>query len=117
MRFERELRSRILTVTSHATLMGLEGPLPDWRRARDVALATPGVRAAVPYVESRAMLAAAAKLAGTQVQLFADFEKAVPNHVYQSIGFRLVAKHQHSLLQWFQHCSSTPGDDAPKQHE
>ncbi len=66
--FERELRSRILTVTSHATLMGLEGPLPDWRRARDVALATPGVRAAVPYVESRAMLAAAAKLAGTQVR-------------------------------------------------
>jgi lipoprotein-releasing system permease protein len=66
--FERELRSRILTVTSHATLMGLEGPLPDWRRARDVALATPGVKAAVPYVESRAMLAASARLAGTQVR-------------------------------------------------
>ena len=29
--FERELRERILNVTSHATLMGLEGPLPDWR--------------------------------------------------------------------------------------
>ena len=29
--FERELRSRILSVTSHATLMGLEGTLPDWR--------------------------------------------------------------------------------------
>lgn len=66
--FERELRSRILTVTSHATLMGLEGPMPDWRRAREVALATPGVLAAIPYVESRAMLAAAAKLAGTQVR-------------------------------------------------
>ena len=29
--FERELRSRILSVTSHATLMGLHGTLPDWR--------------------------------------------------------------------------------------
>jgi len=66
--FERELRSRILTVTSHATLMGLEGPLPDWRRAREVALATPGVLAAVPYIESRAMVSAAAKLAGAQVR-------------------------------------------------
>ncbi len=49
--FERELRSRILSVTSHATLMGLEGALPDWRAAREVALRTPGVREAVPYVE------------------------------------------------------------------
>ena len=66
--FERELRSRILSVTSHATLMGLEGPLPDWRMAREVALSTPGVLAAVPYIESRAMVSAAAKLAGVQVR-------------------------------------------------
>jgi lipoprotein-releasing system permease protein len=66
--FERELRSRILSVTSHATLMGLEGPLPDWRRAREVALSTPGVQAAVPYIESRAMVSAVAKLAGVQVR-------------------------------------------------
>ncbi len=41
--FERELRARILSVTSHATLMGLDGALPDWRAARAVALRTPGV--------------------------------------------------------------------------
>ena len=39
--FESELRSRILTVTSHATLMGLEGPLPDWRRAQEMAITMP----------------------------------------------------------------------------
>jgi lipoprotein-releasing system permease protein len=55
--FEKELRSRILSVTSHATLMGLEGPLSDWQAARSRALATPGVRAAVPYIEAQAMLA------------------------------------------------------------
>jgi lipoprotein-releasing system permease protein len=55
--FERELRSRILSVTSHATLMGFDGTLEDWRKARDAALRQPGVVAAAPYVEEQAMLA------------------------------------------------------------
>ena len=66
--FEHELRGRILTVTSHATLMGLEDSLPDWRRARERAAAMPGVTGAVPYVEKRAMLAAGMKLAGAQLR-------------------------------------------------
>jgi len=66
--FERELRSRILSVTSHATLMGLEGPLVEWQTARSTALATPGVVAAVPYIEQQAMLAQGQHLAGTQLR-------------------------------------------------
>jgi lipoprotein-releasing system permease protein len=66
--FEHELRSRILTVTSHATLMGLEGPLPDWRQAQQRAAAMPGVTGAAPYIEDRAMLAAGTHLAGTQLR-------------------------------------------------
>jgi len=66
--FERELRSRILSVTSHATLMGLEGPLVEWQNARSTALATPGVVAAVPYIEQQAMLAQGQHLAGTQLR-------------------------------------------------
>jgi lipoprotein-releasing system permease protein len=54
--FERELRSRILAVTSHATLTGLEGALPDWRAARSAAQGLPGVRGAVPFVEAQAMI-------------------------------------------------------------
>jgi lipoprotein-releasing system permease protein len=54
--FERELRSRILAVTSHATLTGLEGALPDWRAARSAAQELPGVRSAVPFVEAQAMI-------------------------------------------------------------
>jgi lipoprotein-releasing system permease protein len=54
--FERELRSRILAVTSHATLTGLEGALPDWRAARSAAQELPGVRGAVPFVEAQAMI-------------------------------------------------------------
>ncbi len=74
--FEAELRQRILSVTSHATLMGLEGPLPDWREARERAQQTPGVVAAVPYVESRAMLAAGQRLAGAQLRGILPAEEA-----------------------------------------
>ena len=54
--FERELRSRILSVTSHATLMGLRGTLPEWRSVQKVAAKMPEVIAAVPYIESEALL-------------------------------------------------------------
>jgi len=66
--FESELRARILTVTSHATLMGLEGPLPDWRRVQQRAATMPGVTGTAPYIEARAMLAAGTRLAGTQLR-------------------------------------------------
>ncbi|NDE00763.1 MAG: lipoprotein-releasing ABC transporter permease subunit [Gammaproteobacteria bacterium] len=66
--FERELRSRILSVTSHATLMGLEGTLPDWQGARERALATPGVTHAVPYIEAQAMIAHGSRVLGTAIR-------------------------------------------------
>ncbi len=66
--FERELRSRILAVTSHATLMGLEGTLDDWQQAREVAVARPGVLQAVPYIEARGMIAAGPRVQGTLVR-------------------------------------------------
>ena len=55
--FEREIRSRILSVTSHATLVGIEGNLSDWQDVRAKVLKQPGVEAASPYVEEQAMLA------------------------------------------------------------
>jgi lipoprotein-releasing system permease protein len=66
--FERELRTRILAVTSHATLMGLNGTLPDWRALQQKVRAQPGVLAAVPYVESQAMFANGRRMAGADVR-------------------------------------------------
>jgi lipoprotein-releasing system permease protein len=66
--FERELKTRILTVTSHATLTGLEGSLKDWRRDQAQALQMPGVVAAVPYIEAQALLMHGAHTAGTTVR-------------------------------------------------
>jgi lipoprotein-releasing system permease protein len=65
---DHELRSRILKVAAHATLMGLEGPLPDWREVQQRAGALPGVTAAVPYIEERGMLSAGRALAGVQLR-------------------------------------------------
>jgi lipoprotein-releasing system permease protein len=66
--FERELRIRMLSVTSHATLMGLQGALPDWQGARAAALRQPGVIAAVPYIEAQALLIHGAHVAGSGVR-------------------------------------------------
>jgi lipoprotein-releasing system permease protein len=66
--FERELRNRILAVTSHATMVGLDGTLADWRAVQDAARHQPGVQAAVPYIESQAMLAHGSAMAGAKVR-------------------------------------------------
>jgi lipoprotein-releasing system permease protein len=56
--FERELRSRILSITSHATLTAFSAGLPDWRPALERASAQPGVVGVAPYVEGEALLIA-----------------------------------------------------------
>ncbi len=66
--FGRELKTRILSVTSHATLMGWDGYLTDWRAAQSEALKMPGVLAAAPYLEEQALLTHGAHTAGTTIR-------------------------------------------------
>ncbi|MGH8324401.1 MAG: ABC transporter permease, partial [Steroidobacteraceae bacterium] len=66
--FERDIRSRILSVTAHATLMGLEGNLSSWQTVQREVLQQPGVVAAAPYIEEQAMLANGASIAGATVR-------------------------------------------------
>lgn len=66
--FEHELRQRILSMTSHATLMGLRGKLEDWPRVRAEALKDPAVLAAVPYVEDQGMLVNGERVSGVQIR-------------------------------------------------
>jgi lipoprotein-releasing system permease protein len=66
--FGRELRTRILSVTSHATLTSLDGNLSDWQTAQVQAMKLPGVIAAVPYIEEQALLTHGARSAGTVVR-------------------------------------------------
>ncbi|MCO6059340.1 lipoprotein-releasing ABC transporter permease subunit [Pseudomonas sp. MOB-449] len=53
--FQKEMRSRILGMVSHATL-GAEQPLSDWRLVADAAMKHPEVVGAVPFAELEGML-------------------------------------------------------------
>jgi lipoprotein-releasing system permease protein len=66
--FETELRSRILSVTSHATLLGEGESLVDWRKAQEQALKMAGVKSAVPFIEEWAMVAAGRRLTGVKLR-------------------------------------------------
>jgi lipoprotein-releasing system permease protein len=66
--FERELRTRILAVTSHATIAGLNGTLSDWRAVQTAARRQSEVQAVVPYIESQAMFAHGTAMAGANVR-------------------------------------------------
>jgi len=66
--FERELRNRILSVTSHGTLSGIEGSITDWQAIQRAALKQPGVQAAVPYIEEQAMLSNSVNVAGATIR-------------------------------------------------
>jgi lipoprotein-releasing system permease protein len=66
--FERELRSRMLAVTSHATITGLNGSLSDWQSLQQRLRQSKGVQAVVPYIESQAMLANGPRMAGASVR-------------------------------------------------
>jgi lipoprotein-releasing system permease protein len=66
--FERELRNRILSVTSHGTLSGIEGSIPNWRSMQQSVLKQPGIQAAVPYIEQQSMLSNGVNVAGATVR-------------------------------------------------
>ena len=66
--FERELRERILSVTSHATISAFSGGLPDWEAMRARAIRHPQVAAAAPYIEGQAMLISGREVSGVMLE-------------------------------------------------
>ena len=66
--FERELRSRILSVTAHATVTGLQGSFGNWQAASSKALQDHEVLAAVPFIDAQAILAHGQHVVGAQIR-------------------------------------------------
>ena len=66
--FGRELRTRILSVTSDGTIMGLHGAIPDWQAVQKRVEHEPGVHVAVPYVEQQSMLTHGQHITGASVR-------------------------------------------------
>jgi lipoprotein-releasing system permease protein len=54
--FEEVLRTRILSLTAHATIAGAQGRIENWRPDLDKLAHFPGVAGAAPYIEEQGML-------------------------------------------------------------
>ena len=65
--FELELRSRILSLTSHASISGFGAGLSDWQTLAGKARENPEILEAAPYVEDQVLLVAKDKSSGAAV--------------------------------------------------
>ncbi len=63
--FERELRSRILGMASHATISAVGGSLEDWPEVSKQVGGHPDVLGFAPYIEGEGMVRAGKELTGT----------------------------------------------------
>jgi lipoprotein-releasing system permease protein len=76
--FEEELRTRILSLTAHATIAGLEGRISNWRPAERKLSDFPGVVAAAPYIEEQGLVTHGDRSAGILMRgILPDLERKV----------------------------------------
>ncbi|MEE8428590.1 MAG: lipoprotein-releasing ABC transporter permease subunit [Gammaproteobacteria bacterium] len=66
--FEQELRDRILSMTSHATIQGVEGPLADWQDIAATAREEGRVVGVAPFVRGETMLVHDQQVSGAMIR-------------------------------------------------
>ncbi|MBT5744712.1 MAG: lipoprotein-releasing system transmembrane subunit LolC, partial [Gammaproteobacteria bacterium] len=66
--FEKELRERILGMAAHASLLGMEEGLPEWRQLADTAMEHEQVLGVAPYIEGQGMLSRGDQAVGVMVR-------------------------------------------------
>ena len=78
--FERELKDRLLTMTAHANIEGLEGELQDWRGMATTAAGNERVESSAPYVSGQSLLVFGEQLSGAELRgIEPDAENRVSN--------------------------------------
>ncbi|HEX3409385.1 MAG TPA: lipoprotein-releasing ABC transporter permease subunit [Candidatus Binataceae bacterium] len=65
---ESELRTRLLSLTAHATLNASGAPISDWRTRIQQLQGSPGLLAAAPFLDTDAMLSRAPSMSGAIVR-------------------------------------------------
>ena len=63
--FEKELTSRILGMAAHASVIGRDKKMDDWRSLADIVRKTPGVTGVAPYYQAEGMLVHGGSVNGT----------------------------------------------------
>ena len=66
--FQREIRTRILSVASHIQITGANDRLADWQSIAQQAMRNPQVEAAAPYVSAQGLLTYSSKVRGAFVR-------------------------------------------------
>jgi len=90
--FEAELRERILGMTSHASISGLDGQLRNWRSLEDALKQDSRVLGWAPYVEGQAMLNSDRRVSGAMLRgIMIDYEPRVSEVANRIVEGRLEA--------------------------
>lgn len=85
--FEAELRDRILGMTSHASITGIDGELHDWETLQAPLGREPRVKGWAPYVEGQVMINSDRRVSGSLIRgILPDYEPRV-----SEVATRLVA--------------------------
>jgi lipoprotein-releasing system permease protein len=66
--FERELKDRLLAMTSHASIEGIDGPLTGAATLIELANKNSRVKAAAPFVEGKALLVFTDRISGVELR-------------------------------------------------
>ncbi len=66
--FEHEVRNRILSVLSHASITGMQGRLEDWQLIGDLAAADSQIKGSAPFVSGQGMLVGKDGVAGIEMR-------------------------------------------------
>ncbi|HSN24069.1 MAG TPA: lipoprotein-releasing ABC transporter permease subunit [Methylomicrobium sp.] len=78
--FEAELRERILGMTSHATLTGLNGQLDNWQEAEQKLKNYPHVEGVAPFINGQVMINADRRVSGSMLNgILPAYEDKVSN--------------------------------------
>ena len=64
--FERELKDRLLAMTAHATIEGVDGRMEEWEALSKVARNNPRVSATAPFIEGQGLLVFGEQLSGVE---------------------------------------------------
>ena len=66
--FQVELRQRILTMTSHLSVLSLGGAYSDWRQVVEEAERHPEVVGAAPYIDGQVMISSGSRVSGSGIK-------------------------------------------------
>jgi lipoprotein-releasing system permease protein len=99
--FENELRQRLLSMTSHATIQGREGRLDDWPAIVDRVSSIPNIVAAAPFVEIQGMLGNGTRLKSALVRGVSPREEPSVSRIDEHLligSLELLQPGSHSVI-------------------